>query len=211
MLKILIKRLLLVLGVVATLPLVLLTRIEELLCGRDCERAYSFCKELLAAVPTLIGEYLRLGYYCCVCSRISPDAALMYQSMLAHRDVVIGPGVVVGVGTIIGKAVIEEGVLFGARVSLLSGKYQHGRPNQRTPGATEGEYSSISIGAHSWIGQQAVIMANVGRNCTVGAGSVLMKEAPDGTTFMGNPARRVNIELRQQSDKEKSDKSEAKS
>jgi acetyltransferase-like isoleucine patch superfamily enzyme len=131
----------------------------------------------------------------------------MYQSMLAHRDVTIGPGVVVGVGTIIGKAVIEEGVLFGARVSLLSGKYQHGRPDRRTPETPGGEFTSITIGAHSWIGQQAVIMSNVGRNCTVGAGSVLMKDAPDNTTFMGNPARKVNIEPRAET---RPDKSEAK-
>ncbi len=208
MLRIVLKRLLLVLGIVATLPLILVCRLEELVCGRECERVYSFGKELLAAVPTIVGEYLRLGYYCCVCNHVSVDAAFMYNAMLAHRDVSIGPGVVVGVGTIIGKAVIEEGVLFGARVSLLSGKYQHGRPGERAPGMPKGEYTSITIGAHSWIGQQAVLMANVGRNCTIGAGSVLMKDAPDNTTFMGNPARRVNIGRSGTPD---IDKSEAKS
>lgn len=210
MLRTLIKRLFLVLGIIVTLPLILLCLLEELLCGRDCERVYGFGKELLAAVPTIIGEYLRLGFYRCVCSHISVDVALMYNSMLAHRDVTIGPGVVVGVGTIIGKAVIEEGVLFGARVSLLSGKYQHGRPGVRVLGAPKGEFASITIGAHSWIGQQSVVMANVGRGCTIGAGSVLMKDAPDNTTFMGNPARKVNIEPKR-ADKDYSNKSEAES
>ena len=36
-------------------------------------------------------------------------------------------------------------------------------------------------------------MADVGENCTIGAGAVLMKDAPDNTTFMGNPARKVSM------------------
>jgi len=38
-----------------------------------------------------------------------------------------------------------------------------------------------------------VIMANIGRNCTVGAGSVVMKDVEDNTTVLGNPARKVNL------------------
>jgi acetyltransferase-like isoleucine patch superfamily enzyme len=145
-------------------------------------------------MPTVIGEYLRLAYYSAVCTYVSPDAKLLFGSMIAHREATIRRGVVIGQGTIIGKADIGEMVLFGAGVSLLSGKYQHGRPQDRRendPGTEE--YRIIKIGSHSWIGEKSVIMADVGESCTVAAGAVLMKDAPDNTTFMGNPARKVSI------------------
>ena len=118
----------------------------------------------------------------------------MLGSMLSHRDVSVASGVVLGVYTIIGCADIGPNVLFGARVSVLSGKYQHGRPDERTSEQTVTEqYDLITIGANSWIGQEAVVMANVGENCTIAAGAVLYKDAPDNCTFMGNPARKVNL------------------
>jgi acetyltransferase-like isoleucine patch superfamily enzyme len=114
--------------------------------------------------------------------------------MIAHREATIRRGVVIGQGTIIGKADVGEMVLFGAGVSLLSGKYQHGRPqDRREDGSGTEEYRIIKIGSHSWIGERSVIMADVGENCTIAAGAVLMKDAPDNTTFMGNPARKVSI------------------
>lgn len=164
--------------------------------GRDQERILAWCKEILALVPTIVGESLRLGYYSAVCRYISPDACLMFGSMIAHRDTIIRKGVVVGVHTIIGKADIGENVLFGARVSLLSGKYQHGRPQDRRDGETMSvQYQVVTIGRNSWVGQGAIVMANVGENCTVSAGAILYKDAPDGSTFMGNPARKVNLDL----------------
>jgi acetyltransferase-like isoleucine patch superfamily enzyme len=116
--------------------------------------------------------------------------------MVAHRDTTIGAGVVVGAFTILGYADIGDNVLFGARVSLISGKYQHGRPEERAANETVSEvYERLTIGRNSWIGQEAILMANVGENCTVAAGSVVYKPVIDGTTVMGNPARRVSIDV----------------
>lgn len=194
MVKLFFKRVLYLLGILLTAPLILVTWLEAVFFGRDYERLLTCSKEILAIVPTPVGEYMRLGYYSAVCSHVSPDAKLLFGSMIAHRDAIIRTAVVVGVGTILGKVDIGENVLFGAYVSVLSGKYQHGRPDQRMSDGSAGQhYSVIRIGRNSWIGQASVIMANVGENCTVGAGSVLMRDAPDGSTFMGNPARRVNI------------------
>ncbi|MFH1686993.1 MAG: acyltransferase [bacterium] len=196
MIKLILKRVLWVTGLALTFPLILLTWLEAWILGRDYERILAWCKEILALVPTIVGEYLRLGYYSAVCRYVSPDASLLFGSMIAHRDTIIRRGVVVGVYTIIGKADIGEGVLFGARVSLLSGKYQHGRPEDRIDGQVPSvQYQVVTVGRNSWIGQGAIVMANVGENCTVSAGAVLYKDAPDGSTFMGNPARKANLDL----------------
>lgn len=189
-----VKRFLLVCGVVCTLPLILLTWLEAAIMGRRYERVYGACKEILSLFPTIVGQYFRLGFYLATCRNVSPDASFMLGSMLSHRDVSVASGVVLGVYTIIGCADIGPNVLFGARVSVISGKYQHGRPDERTSDQTATEqYDLITIGANSWIGQEAIVMANVGENCTVAAGAVLYKDAPDNCTFMGNPARKVNL------------------
>ncbi len=190
-----IKRLAFILGVVFTSPLILATWLESALLGHGCERIFGSCKEILALFPTPVGQFLRLGYYWAVCESVSPDAALLFGSMLAHRSVTLGAGVVVGAYSIVGTAEIGENVLIGPRVSLLSGKYQHGRPEEREQQQHRaGKYEKIYVGRNSWIGQGAVVMANIGENCTVSAGAVLYKDAPDNTTFMGNPARKVSFQ-----------------
>ena len=195
MFRLVIKRILFFLGIVLSMPFIVPTILEAALFGEKCERMLCWCKEILSLIPTAIGEYMRLGFYWSVCREISPDALFMFGSMVAHRDTIIRAGVVVGSYTIVGYADIGENVLMGARVSLISGKYQHGRPVERSGGAELVEqYDTIHIGKNSWIGQDAIIMANVGENCTVGAGSVVFKDMPPNSTFIGNPARKVNIE-----------------
>ena len=194
MIRTVLKRFLLVCGIICCLPLILLAWLETAIMGRRYERMFGACKEILSLVPTIIGQYIRLGFYLATCRKVSPDACFMLGSMLSHRDVSVASGVVLGVYTIIGCADIGPNVLFGARVSVISGKYQHGRPAERTSEQTATEqYDLITIGANSWIGQEAVLMANVGENCTIAAGAVLYKDAPDNCTFMGNPARKVNL------------------
>lgn len=177
-----------------TLPLILATWLEGLIVGNRSARVFGSCKEILALCPTPVGEYMRLAYYRAVCKDVSLDACFVFGSMLARRDIAIGAGTVIGAHSILGFATIGEHVLLGARVSLLSGKYQHGRPGDRIEeGGVAGEFQLISIGNNSWIGQDSVIMANIGENCTVGAGSVVYRDVPDNTTVMGNPARKVNL------------------
>lgn len=54
-------------------------------------------------------------------------------------------------------------------------------------------YGRIRIGDNSFIGINAMIMPNVqiGRNCIVAAGAVVMTSFPDNCVIMGNPAKAV--------------------
>jgi virginiamycin A acetyltransferase len=195
MIVLLLKRILLLLGLVGSAPLILAARLETLLFGRRCERAFIAGKEILSVCPTFVGEFLRLAFYWATCRKVSPNACFTLGSMVAHREVVIGPRVLVGPYTFIGYAEIGADVLLGARVSIISGKYQHGRPKARAAGSPGAGWDErIVIGRNSWIGQDAVLLANVGENCTIGAGAVLYHDAPDNSTFLGNPARKVSLD-----------------
>jgi serine acetyltransferase len=183
------------LAVVLAGPLILLARLEARLFGADCERVFDSCKELLAIVPTPLGDYLRQAFYWGACRHVHPFTRIAFGAILAHRDVEIAKGVVIGSFSIIGCARIGPNVLVAPQVSVLSGKYQHGRPQERE-GHRHAELTldPVSIGAGSFLGQGALILADVGTGATVGAGSVVNRAVPDGATVMGNPARKVSLE-----------------
>jgi acetyltransferase-like isoleucine patch superfamily enzyme len=47
----------------------------------------------------------------------------------------------------------------------------------------------VRIGAGTWIGSGSVILADVGRNSIIGAGSVVTRPIPDEVVAAGTPAR----------------------
>ena len=83
-----------------------------------------------------------------------------------------------------------DGAKIASRVSILSGRHQH-HPAGGEAGMTVPSFSPIAIGARCWIGERAVVMASVGAAAVVGAGSVVVRDVPDGVTVAGNPARLI--------------------
>jgi acetyltransferase-like isoleucine patch superfamily enzyme len=49
-------------------------------------------------------------------------------------------------------------------------------------------YETISIGSRTWVGEGAIVMANVGSDCIVSAGAVVTREMPSRVLIGGNPA-----------------------
>ena len=54
-----------------------------------------------------------------------------------------------------------------------------------------GEWPRVTIGRDTWIGDRAVVMADVGEHCVVGAGAVVTRPVPDYAIVVGSPARVV--------------------
>lgn len=188
------KRVLFILALVFVLPLIIFCWIEEYAFRKNHERIFISCAELLSLLPTIIGTYMRKAFYWATCTNIHWDTHFLLGCILAHRENNIGKGVVIGHYSFMGRVDIGADVIIGARVSIVSGKYQHGRPQERIMRQTAaGESEVIGIGTNSWIGQDAVLIASVGQNCTVGAGSVVYHKIADNSTVIGNPARKVNI------------------
>jgi acetyltransferase-like isoleucine patch superfamily enzyme len=150
---------------------------------------FDFSAKLLSLVPGKFGQYLRTSFYVVTLDRCHADLAVAFGSFFSHPTAKVGRCVVVGSYSIIGTAVLGDGVLIASHVSILSGKHQHGSALKGVAFSGEVYYETVTIGAGSWIGEGAIIMASVGRQCIVGAGSVVAKPVPDLSTAVGNPAR----------------------
>jgi acetyltransferase-like isoleucine patch superfamily enzyme len=53
--------------------------------------------------------------------------------------------------------------------------------------------ADVSIGAHVWVGQRAMILkgAKIGDNCVVGAGAIVVGTIPANSLCVGVPAKTI--------------------
>lgn len=172
---------------VAVLPLFLLYRLERIVISTD--RAFQGYSQLLALIPGLLGEYLRREFYRLTLKHCSTTSCISFGTIFSTADVEIGERVYIGNYCIIGHARIGEDTLVASRVSITSGRKQHGidrvdQPIREQPGIFE----AVTIGRDCWIGEGAVVGVNVGPHAVVAAGSVVSKAVSEFEIVAGNPA-----------------------
>ena len=170
-----------------TWPLSLSAWLAHRLFGR--ETLFDFSAKLLSLMPGLVGQYLRTSFYVVTLDRCPADLAMAFGSFFSHPAASVGRSVTIGSFSIVGTAKLGDGVMIASRVSILSGKFQHGSALQGVALLRPTHYETVTIGAGCWIGEGAIVMASLGQQCIVGAGSVLTKTAPDHIVAVGNPAK----------------------
>src|SRR5262249_38180958 len=105
------------------------------------------------------------------------------------REIRIGRRVYIGNRCTLGKAIIEDDTLVGSNVDILSGRHQHHFEQRDRPIEQQGgSFCQIRIGSNSWVGNSSVLMADVGEECVIGSGSVVVKPIPPGSVAAGNPS-----------------------
>jgi acetyltransferase-like isoleucine patch superfamily enzyme len=105
----------------------------------------------------------------------------------------------VGEGTWIGPYCLLDGsggLVIGSGCDLAAGVqvYTHSTAARCvTNRAVDTERRPVTIGDHTFIGANAVVLMGVtiGSGCIVGAGSVVTRDVPDGSCALGVPARVV--------------------
>lgn len=153
------------------------------------EGIFQTTSQWLSLVPGRLGVYLRAAYYAWVGEQCSDFTSIGFLTTLSHADTTFGSSVYIGSHGNIGKCSIGDNCLLGSGVHILSGSHQHSFDDPDVPMKDQTSvYTKISIGADTWIGNQAVIMADVGSRCVVAAGAVVTKPVEDYSIVGGNPA-----------------------
>ena len=146
---------------------------------------------VMAQLPGLPGQFLRRSFYRWLLPACAENVIIGYGAIL-DRKAELGPASYVGAYALIGWVRIGEGSLIGSRASIPSGGDQHQfLPSGRWSATDHTRMRQVAIGPHTWIGEGAVIMADIGPRCMVAAGAVVSAPLPEGVMVAGNPARFV--------------------
>ena len=127
----------------------------------------------------------------------TPDEKLV---TLIHPDAVVAEDVVMGKGTVVmAGAVINPGVRIGKGCIINTcSSVDHD--------CVVGDYVHIAVGSHlcgtvtvvngTWIGAGATVSNNVYicSDCMIGAGAVIVNDIRESGTYVGVPARRIDME-----------------
>ena len=186
------KRALYIGALCCAVPLVAFCRIAAIVIGTD--RAFQFGSHFIALFPGVVGDYLRLGYYALTLRRCSRECTVSFGTIFSTPNCQIGCHVYIGAYCIISDSVIEDDALIGSRVHVISGKRAHGYTLLDLPIRLQGGIRvPVRVGRGAWVGDGAILMADVGCGCVIGAGSVVTQEVADLSIAAGNPARVIGL------------------
>ena len=126
-------------------------------------------------------EQLKVGKYA---KAIHPSAVISSRANIEERTVVMQGAIVQSCVNIGKHCIINTGASVDHDCKLEN--FVHIAPHATVAGGVE-------IGECTWIGAGAVVKQyiKIGRNCMIGAGAVVVKDIPDNTTVVGNPAKEL--------------------
>ena len=172
----------------AVLPLWPSFAVRAALLGRD--RALESSMQWLSLIPGLIGQYVRRAFLSHAIAACHESVVIEWGVTLSRAGARLDENVYIGPGCRLGLVHLEREVLLAGGVHIPSGGQTHRIDNLSLPIREQprGE-RLVRIGAGSWIGEAAVIMADVGYGSVIGAGGVVTKEILPHCVAAGVPAR----------------------
>ena len=190
MLKQLIKSTLRGLAVLAISPLILSHWLSSTVS--DADRSLESHSQLLSLFPGITGNYLRLAFYRFALEQCDPTATICFGTLFSKTGARLGKHVYIGPRCMLGLVTLEDDVLLGPAVQIPSGPMTHGIERIDIPIRLQpGKKLRITVKTDTWIGANALILANIGTHTVVGAGSIVAKEVSSFAVAVGNPAKLI--------------------
>jgi acetyltransferase-like isoleucine patch superfamily enzyme len=163
------------------------------LCGFGrSQTMFLLCGQWFALLPGFPGSFARAAFYKMTLSSCSIDVVTGIGTYFSRPRAVVGSNVSIGSYCIIGSAQIGARSQLSSHVEIPGGRSQHARDMEgRLSDTLESPGDLLTIGEDCWIGAGAIIMANIGGQSTIGAGSVVVQDIPPGVVAVGAPAKSV--------------------
>lgn len=173
-------------------PLLAAYRLSRFLAPQRGDSAFQGHSQLLSLVPGTPGVFVRRAFYRACIQSPPRDCSIGFGTIFSTPAIGIGEGTYIGEYCNIGDVMLGRDVLLGSNVTLLSGRRQHDATRRDVPIRHQGgTYELITIGDDVWIGNGAIVMADVGAHAIVAAGAVVVKPVPPYHVVAGNPARTI--------------------
>jgi UDP-3-O-[3-hydroxymyristoyl] glucosamine N-acyltransferase len=148
-------------------------------------------------VDTKIGENVKYGANCTFGGSgfgYEPDAFGDLIRMPHFGSVIISDNVTIHNNVNIDRGVLESTYIGkGTKIDSLSHVAHGAVIGERCVIIGAGIGGSVIIGNNCYIGFRAVIKnkVKIGNKVTIGMGAVVIRDVPDGETWIGNPARKL--------------------
>lgn len=186
----LLKRVALIFATIVVLPALVSYAVRRMFFGPN--RPLEGSTQALSLVPGYVGDLLRRAFLTQVLAHCDWTSTVQFGTIFSQAGARIGRHVYVGPRCHLGLVKLEDDVLLAAGVHVPSGAQTHGTSNVDASIREQPQQRSlVTIGEGTWVGSAAVIMADVGRHCVIGAGAVVTKPIPDYSVAVGVPARVV--------------------
>ena len=188
MMKSIVKQLCYAVAILLVAPLAFSERFARSLAGRDV--FFQTHNEMLSLLPGKPGSFLRNAYLYLTLQGCPLECFFSFGVMFMHSEAKVGERVYAGAYCIIGQSTIGDDTMLADHVYILSGKRQHGTHERGVRFQDQaGSFTQVHIGRNCWVGSNSTIMADIGDDCVIGAGSVVTRPIPPGQVAVGNPAR----------------------
>ncbi|MFW5872699.1 MAG: acyltransferase, partial [bacterium] len=175
--NVLFRKILTGIAMLSALPFYLIFRIKGIFIGK--QRAFAGSSQVVSLFPGIIGQFLRRGFYVLTLKKCSSLSTIDFGTFFPSSNMIIGNHVYIGAYCIISECVIEDDVIIGSGVHLANKDMHHFSSLDKPIRLQGGKRQQIRIGKDSWLGNKAVIMADVGSQCVIGAGSGVVKPVED--------------------------------
>ena len=168
-------------------PYLIAFRLRSAVLGRD--RALEGSSQALSMIPGLPGRYLRQAFLSHALAGCARTAIIEFGTLFSQTGAVIDERAYIGPHCHLGLVHVEAYAMLAAGVHVPSGAHTHRHAETDEPIQLQPmDRKLVRIGAGSWIGSGAVILADVGKNTIVGAGAVVTRALPDNVIAAGVPA-----------------------
>lgn len=172
---------------VVTLPTWISYKVQVRLFGPA--RACANISQRAGQWTGLTGVFLRRALVKRILASSGERVSIGMGTILTKPTIELGNDVYIGNFCMVGDVRIGANTLISDHVSIISGNHAIAA-DQLIKDQPE-IYQTLTIGEDCWVGGRAVVMANLGAHCVVGAGSVVTKPVSPYAIVAGNPAKPI--------------------